>query len=153
PSIRIRVPENKTYTFNDIVRGNISFESSDFGAWVIVKKNGIPTYSFAVVIDDYLMNITHVLRGAEHVSNTASQMVEYDALGWQAPQAGRITFNVNGARQQLSRRDQHLLLFIEQYRNLGYLPAALFNFLTVLGWAPVGEEDIFDQETLSDIFN
>ena len=153
PSIRIRVPENKTYTFNDIVRGNISFESSDFGDWVIVKKNGIPTYNFAVVIDDYLMNITHVLRGEEHISNTPRQMMVYEALGWEAPQFGHMTLILNEERKKLSKRDQHILQFIEQYRNLGYLPEALFNFITLLGWSPVGEEEIFDQETLIDIFD
>lgn len=153
PSIRLRVPANKTYRFNDIVRGNISFESSDFGDWVIVKKNGIPTYNFAVVIDDYLMNITHVLRGEEHISNTPRQMMVYEALGWETPRFGHMTLILNEERKKLSKRDQHILQFIEQYHNLGYLPEALFNFITLLGWSPTGEEEIFDQETLIDIFD
>src|SRR5699024_965682 len=95
PSIRIRVPLNKTYTFNDIVRGNISFDSSDFGDWVIIKKDGTPTYNFAVVVDDYLMGITHVLRGEEHISNTPRQMMVYDALGWKAPRFGHMTLILN----------------------------------------------------------
>src|SRR5690625_173095 len=86
PSIRLRVPQNKTYTFHDIVRGNISIESSDYGDWVIVKQDGIPTYNFAVVIDDHLMGISHVLRGEEHISNTPRQMMVYDAFGWEIPQ-------------------------------------------------------------------
>lgn len=153
PSIRLRVPENKTYTFNDIVRGNITFESSDFGDWVIVKKNGIPTYNFAVVIDDYLMNITHVLRGEEHISNTPRQMMVYEALGWEAPQFGHMTLILNEERKKLSKRDQHILQFIEQYHNMGYLPEALFNFITLLGWSPGGEEEIFDKNTLIEIFD
>lgn len=153
PSIRLRVPENKTYQFNDIVRGNITFESSDFGDWVIVKKNGIPTYNFAVVIDDYLMNITHVLRGEEHISNTPRQMMVYEALGWEAPRFGHMTLILNEERKKLSKRDQHILQFIEQYHNLGYLPEALFNFITLLGWSPTGEEEIFDRETLINIFD
>lgn len=153
PSIRLRVPENKTYTFNDIVRGNITFESSDFGDWVIVKKNGIPTYNFAVVIDDYLMNITHVLRGEEHISNTPRQMMVYEALGWEAPRFGHMTLILNEERKKLSKRDQHILQFIEQYHNMGYLPEALFNFITLLGWSPGGEEEIFDKNTLIEIFD
>lgn len=153
PSIRMRVPAGKVYTFNDIVRGNITFESSDFGDWVIVKKNGIPTYNFAVAIDDYLMQITHVLRGEEHISNTPKQMMVYDAFGWDAPKFGHMTLILNEERKKLSKRDNHILQFIEQYRNLGYLPEALFNFITLLGWSPVGEEEIFNKEKLIEIFD
>ncbi|WP_339230682.1 glutamate--tRNA ligase [Oceanobacillus sp. FSL K6-2867] len=153
PSIRLRVPENKTYTFNDIVRGEITFESSDFGDWVIVKKNGIPTYNFAVAIDDHLMEITHVLRGEEHISNTPKQMMVYEAFGWEAPKYGHMTLILNEERKKLSKRDEHILQFIEQYRNLGYLPEAMFNFISLLGWSPVGEEEIFSQEKLIEIFD
>jgi len=153
PSIRIRVPENRSYTFNDIVRGNITFESSDFGDWVIVKQDGYPTYNFAVVIDDHLMNITHVLRGEEHISNTPRQMMIYEAFDWEPPKFGHMTLILNEERKKLSKRDQHILQFIEQYRDLGYLPEALFNFITLLGWSPTGEEEIFDQETLIKIFD
>ncbi|GAA0596835.1 glutamate--tRNA ligase [Virgibacillus siamensis] len=153
PSIRIRVPENKSYTFNDIVRGDITFESSDFGDWVIVKKNGTPTYNFAVSIDDHLMEITHVLRGEEHISNTPKQMMIYDAFGWEAPSFGHMTLILNEERKKLSKRDEHILQFIEQYRDLGYLPEALFNFITLLGWSPVGEEEIFSQDKLIEIFD
>jgi len=153
PSIRLRVPENKTYTFNDIVRGEISFEASDFGDWVIVKQDGIPTYNFACVLDDHEMGITHVLRGEEHISNTPRQMMVYEAFGWEAPKFGHMTLILNEERKKLSKRDQHIVQFIEQYRNLGYLPEALFNFITLLGWSPVGEEEIFDKETLIEIFD
>lgn len=153
PSIRVRVPENKTYTFQDIVRGEITFESSDFGDWVIVKKNGIPTYNFAVAIDDHLMEITHVLRGEEHISNTPKQMMVYEAFGWEAPKYGHMTLILNEERKKLSKRDEHILQFIEQYRNLGYLPEAMFNFISLLGWSPVGEEEIFSQEKLIEIFD
>src|SRR5690625_3422683 len=153
PSIRMRVPENRSYTFNDIVRGDITFESSDFGDWVIVKQDGFPTYNFAVAIDDHLMKITHVLRGEEHISNTPRQMMIYEALNWEPPKFGHMTLILNEERKKLSKRDQHILQFIEQYRNLGYLPEALFNFITLLGWSPTGEEEIFDQETLIKIFD
>lgn len=153
PSIRLRVPENKTYKFNDIVRGDVSFESSDFGDWVIVKKNGIPTYNFAVVIDDHLMNITHVLRGEEHISNTPRQMMVSEAFGWESPEFGHMTLILNEERKKLSKRDEHILQFIGQYYKLGYLPEALFNFITLLGWSPVGEEEIFDKKSLISMFD
>lgn len=153
PSIRFRVPDNETYTFHDLVRGDITFESSDFGDWVIVKKNGIPTYNFAVAIDDHLMEITHVLRGEEHISNTPKQMMVFNAFDWEVPTYGHMTLILNENRKKLSKRDEHILQFIEQYRNLGYLPEAMFNFISLLGWSPVGEEEIFDKETLIDIFD
>lgn len=153
PSIRFRVPENHSYTFSDIVRNDITFQSSDFGDWVIVKRDGIPTYNFAVVLDDHLMGITHVLRGEEHISNTPRQMMIYEAFGWEPPKFGHMTLILNEDRKKLSKRDQHIMQFIEQYRNLGYLPEALFNFITLLGWSPVGEEEIFDKDTLIKIFD
>src|SRR5690625_102597 len=153
PSIRIRVPANKTYTFPDIVRGNITFESSDFGDWVIVKKDGIPTYNFAVVIVDHLMGITDILRGEEHISNTPRQMMVYDAFGWEAPRFGHMTLILNEERKKLSKRDQHVMQFIEQYENQGFLPEALFNFITLLGWSPTGEKEIFNQTELIEIFD
>lgn len=153
PSIRIRVPKDKTYTFQDIVRKQISFDSNDIGDWVIVKKDGYPTYNFAVVIDDHFMKITHVLRGEEHISNTPRQLMIYDALGWEAPQFGHMTLILNEDRKKLSKRDSHIIQFIEQYRDLGYLPEALFNFISLLGWSPVGEEEIFNHETLVKIFD
>lgn len=153
PSIRIRVPENVTYTFNDLVRGEISIESSDYGDWVIVKQDGIPTYNFAVAIDDHLMAISHVLRGEEHISNTPRQMMVYDAFGWEAPTFGHMTLILNEERKKLSKRDEHIMQFIEQYKNEGYLPEAMFNFITLLGWSPVGEEEIFTKAELIDIFD
>ena len=80
-TIRLRVPANKTYEFDDMIRGHVSFESNDIGDWVIVKANGIPTYNYAVVIDDHTMEITHVFRGEEHLSNTPKQMMVFEMLG------------------------------------------------------------------------
>ena len=153
PSIRFRVPDSKTYTFQDLVRGNISFESNDFGDWVMVKNNGIPTYNFAVAVDDHLMGISHVLRGEEHISNTPKQLMIYQSFGWEAPEFGHMTLILNEERKKLSKRDQHILQFIEQYRDLGYLPEALFNFIALLGWSPVGEEEIFSHDKLVEIFD
>ncbi|WP_017815341.1 glutamate--tRNA ligase [Paenibacillus shenyangensis] len=153
PSIRFRVPENKTYTFNDIVKGEISFTTEDTGDFVIVKKDGIPTYNFAVVLDDYLMKISHVLRGEDHVSNTPRQLMIYEALGWEPPQFGHMTLIVNENHKKLSKRDESIIQFIEQYDQLGYLPEALFNFIVLLGWSPEGEEEIFSREELIKIFD
>ena len=153
PSIRFAVPKGKTYTFNDMVKGEVSFESDGIGDHVIVKKDGIPTYNFAVVIDDYLMEISHVLRGDDHISNTPKQLMIYEAFGWEAPIFGHMTLIVNESRKKLSKRDESIIQFIEQYEALGYLPEALFNFIALLGWAPGGEEEIFTKEQFIEIFD
>jgi nondiscriminating glutamyl-tRNA synthetase len=153
PSIRLRVPANKVYSFEDMVKGNVSFESDGIGDWVMVKKDGIPTYNFAVAVDDYLMKISHVLRGDDHISNTPKQLMVYEALGWDVPQFGHMTLIVNESRKKLSKRDESIIQFIEQYEELGYLPEALFNFITLLGWSPSGEEEIFTKEQFIEIFD
>jgi nondiscriminating glutamyl-tRNA synthetase len=153
PSIRFRVPEGKVYRFNDMVKGDISFESDGIGDFVIVKKDGTPTYNFAVAVDDHLMEITHVLRGEDHISNTPKQMMIFDAFNWNTPTFGHMTLIVNDERKKLSKRDESIIQFIEQYEELGYLPEALFNFIGLLGWSPVGEEEIFSKEQFIEIFD
>ncbi|WP_042171492.1 glutamate--tRNA ligase [Paenibacillus gorillae] len=152
-SIRFRVPENRTFAFDDMVKGTISFDTAEMGDFVIVKKDGIPTYNFAVVLDDYLMRISHVLRGEDHISNTPRQLMIYEALGWEAPRFGHMTLIVNESRKKLSKRDESIIQFIEQYDGLGYLPEALFNFIALLGWSPEGEQEIFTREQLVEVFN
>jgi len=153
PSIRFKVPENRTYTFHDMVKGTITFDTAEMGDFVIVKKDGIPTYNFAVVIDDYLMKISHVLRGEDHVSNTPRQLMIYEALGWEAPQFAHMTLIVNEHKKKLSKRDESIIQFIEQYDDLGYLPETLFNFIALLGWSPEGEQEIFTREELIEVFD
>ncbi|PAE36955.1 glutamate--tRNA ligase [Bacillus sp. 7884-1] len=153
PSIRIIVPEGKTYTFEDMVKGTVSFESEGMGDWVIIKKDGTPTYNFAVTVDDYLMKISHVLRGDDHISNTPKQLMVYQALGWEPPIFGHMTLIVNESRKKLSKRDESIIQFIEQYEELGYLPEALFNFITLLGWSPTGEEELYSKEEFIEIFD
>ena len=119
----------------------------------MVKKDGTPTYNFAVAIDDRLMEISHVLRGDDHISNTPKQLVVYEALGWEPPIFGHMTLIVNESRKKLSKRDESIIQFIEQYEELGYLPEALFNFIALLGWSPAGEEEIFAQEEFIQIFD
>lgn len=152
-SIRFRVPEGRTYTFDDLVKGPITFQSETSGDFVIVKKDGIPTYNFAVVLDDHLMNISHVLRGEDHVSNTPRQLMIYEAFGWEPPVFGHMTLIVGENHKKLSKRDESVIQFIEQYDQLGYLPEAMFNFITLLGWSPEGEEEIFSKEELISIFD
>lgn len=153
PSVRFRVPDEKVYTFDDMVKGTISFNSKESGDFVIVKKDGIPTYNFAVVVDDYLMKISHVLRGEDHISNTPRQLMIYEALGWEPPIFGHMTLIVNENHKKLSKRDESIIQFIEQYDKLGYLPEAMFNFISLLGWSPEGEEEIYSKDELIKIFD
>ncbi|MBC2242297.1 glutamate--tRNA ligase [Listeria booriae] len=153
PSIRYAVQPGKTYTFNDMVKGDVSFESDGIGDFVIVKKDGIPTYNFAVAIDDHLMEMTHVLRGDDHISNTPKQLMIYEAYGWEPPTFGHMTLIVNESKRKLSKRDESIIQFIEQYKDLGYLPNALFNFIAMLGWSPEGEDEIFSKEEFIKIFD
>lgn len=153
PSIRFLVPEGRTYAWADMVKGEISFRSEDFGDFVIVKKDGIPTYNYAVAVDDHLMEISHVLRGEDHIANTPRQLMVYEAFGWTPPVFGHMTLIVNEHRKKLSKRDESIVQFISQYEELGYLPEALFNFIVLLGWSPEGEEEIFSRERLIGIFD
>lgn len=153
PSLRFKVPAGKILKFDDMVKGEVSFESDGMGDYVIVKKDGTPTYNYAVVIDDHLMKISHVLRGDDHISNTPKQLVIYEAFGWEPPVFGHMTLIVNESRKKLSKRDESIIQFIEQYEELGYLPEALFNFITLLGWSPAGEEEIYSKDEFIEIFD
>ncbi len=153
PSIRIRVPQDRTYSFDDMVKGHLSFEGKDFGDFVILKNDGVATYNFCVAIDDHLMEISHVLRGDDHVSNTPKQLVVYEALGFEPPKFGHMTLIVNESKKKLSKRDETIIQFIEQYDDLGYLPEAIFNFIALLGWSPEGEEEIFTRDEFAKIFD
>ncbi len=151
-AIRFKVPKDKTYAFDDLVRGTLKFESKEVEDWIMIKDNGIPTYNFAVVIDDHLMEITHVLRGEEHITNTPKQMMVYEAFGWEIPRFGHMTIIVNEQKKKLSKRDHSIVQFIGQYREMGYLPEALFNFITLLGWSPSINEEILTKEQIIELF-
>jgi nondiscriminating glutamyl-tRNA synthetase len=153
PSLRFKVPAGEILKFDDMVKGDVSFESDGMGDFVIVKKDGTPTYNYAVVMDDHLMKISHVLRGDDHISNTPKQLVIYEAFGWEPPVFGHMTLIVNESRKKLSKRDESIIQFIEQYEELGYLPEALFNFITLLGWSPSGEEEIYSKDEFIEIFD
>ncbi|GKT02753.1 glutamate--tRNA ligase [Furfurilactobacillus entadae] len=155
PVVRFRVPKNREYEWDDIVKGKISINSSTVGGdWVIQKRDGMPTYNFAVVVDDHMMEISHVLRGDDHIANTPKQLMIYEAFGWDAPIFGHMTLIINTETgKKLSKRDETVLQFIEQYRELGYLPDAMLNFITLLGWSPVGEDEIFSRQELIKMFD
>ncbi len=153
PSIRIKVPTDRIFTWEDGVRGEISFPGADVGDWVIRKSNGIPTYNFAVVIDDHLMEITDVMRGEEHISNTPKQIHLFEVFGWDIPKFHHLSVIIGKDKKKLSKRDETTLQFIHLYKERGYLPEAIFNFLSLLGWSPEGEEEIFSKEKLIEIFD
>lgn len=151
--IRMKVKENVIYEFDDLVRGKLSFHSKDVEDWIIVKENGIPTYNFAVVIDDHLMEITHVLRGEEHITNTPKQLMVYEAFGWDAPQFGHMAIIVNKEHKKLSKRDADVIQFISQYEEMGYLSDAMFNFISLLGWSPSINNEILSIDEIISNFS
>lgn len=152
-AIRMKVLPNKKYQFLDLVRGQLEFDSKEIEDWIIIKENGIPTYNFAVVIDDHLMEITHVLRGEEHITNTPKQLMVYEAFGWEAPTFGHMAIIVNKNHKKLSKRDSDVIQFISQYDDLGYLPEAMFNFIALLGWSPTINQEILNQEEIINNFS
>ena len=152
-AIRLRLPKNKIYQWQDLVRGPISFNTEEIGDWVLVKSDGFPTYNFAVVVDDHDMAISHVLRGEEHISNTPKQLVLYDLLGWATPQFGHLTIITNMEGQKLSKRDLSVVQFIEDYKTAGYPPAAIVNFLALLGWTDATARELFSLEELVRTFD
>ena len=153
PVVRIKLNDHLKIDFVDLVRGPVSFNNDDIGDWVLIKSNGIPTYNFAVVIDDYLMDITHVFRGEEHLSNTPKQIQIYQYLNFPIPQFGHMTIIVNDQGKKLSKRDASIVQFMSQYRDMGYLPEAIFNFILLLGWSPEGTQEIFTKQQAIDAFD
>lgn len=145
-TVRIRVPENEIIKVDDKVRGIVEFESNGVGDFIVVKSDGIPVYNFAVVIDDYLMEITHVIRAEEHLSNTPRQIVIYDAFGFEKPSFAHVSLILGHDRTKMSKR--HGSTWVEQYRESGYLPEALVNFLVLLGWSPEGEQEIMTMDEM-----
>lgn len=155
PTVRLAVNESGVYKWHDMVKGDIEFEGANIGGdWVIQKKDGYPTYNFAVVVDDHLMEISHVIRGDDHIANTPKQLMVYEALDWRAPEFGHMTLIINSETgKKLSKRDTNTLQFIEDYRKKGYLPEAVFNFIALLGWNPGGENEIFSRQELIELFD
>jgi len=151
PVVRFRVPEGQPIVVNDLVRGKVVFESDGIGDYIIVKSDGIPTYNYAVVIDDLLMNITHVIRGEEHLSNTPRQILIYEALGMKSPDFAHISLILNIEGRKMSKRDGDTAVM--DYFKKGYLPQAVVNFIALMGWAPSGEQEFFTMEELKKEFS
>ena len=139
-AIIFKVPQGKLIRINDLVHGLIEIDSSTIKDQVMIKSDGFPTYNFACVIDDAEMNITHVIRGDDHISNTPKQIIFYEALGIKAPEFGHLPLILGKDRSRMSKR--HGATSIREYRQQGYLPEALVNFIALLGWAPGGDREI-----------
>lgn len=133
PAIRFSV-EAKELTFNDLVKGELKFDTGLIGDFVIMKSNGTPTYNFAVVIDDMLMKISHIIRGEDHISNTPKQILIYEALGAEVPHFGHLGMILAPDRSKLSKR--HGATGVSEFVEKGYLIDALVNFVALLGWSP-----------------
>lgn len=155
PAIRLHLPEDHIFGWDDMIKGRVEFNSNNIGGdFIIEKSNGMATYNFAVVIDDYLMDITHVLRGDDHIANTPKQVAVYEALQLKQPRFGHITLIYSlKTHKKLSKRDKNTLQFISQYRSHGYLSEAILNFTAFLGWSPVGEKEIFSREELIEAYD
>ncbi len=150
PSIRFHVPKGREIVFNDMVKGELKFNSDLIGDFVIMKSNGTPTYNFAVVIDDMLMKISHIIRGEDHISNTPKQILLYEALGAEVPQFGHLGMILAPDRSKLSKR--HGATAVSEFVEKGYLTDALLNFTALLGWAPSDGNEIKSVDEIAQDF-
>lgn len=143
--IRFKVPDGET-VFNDVVHGEIRFKNSEIDDFVILRSDNTPVYNMAVVVDDHNMGITHVIRGDDHISNTPKQILIYQALGWETPIFAHVPLILGPDKKRLSKR--HGATAVIEYRDRGFLPEAMFNYLCLLGWSPGDNREIM---TLSEI--
>ena len=144
-AIRFIVPPGRT-NFQDLIHGEISLDHGSIDDFVLLRSDGYPTYHLSVVVDDIDMNITHVIRGDDHISNTPKQILLYDAFHRTPPAFGHLPLILGPDKKRLSKR--HGAVAVEEYRNQGILPEALVNFLALLGWNPGDEREIFSLEEL-----
>jgi glutamyl-tRNA synthetase len=148
--IRFRVPDGREVVFQDVVRGEVRFNTNVIGDPVLVRSDGVPAYNFAVVIDDALMGITHVIRGEDHISNTPRQLLLYEAFGWTPPAFAHVSLVMGPDHAPLSKR--HGATSVAEFRSRGYLPEALTNYLALLGWSPGEGEELLPLEELATRF-
>src|SRR5262245_41987756 len=151
PAIRFRVPENRDVVFADSVRGEVRFHTDVIGDPVIVRAEGVPAYNFAVVVDDALMAITHVIRGEDHISNTPRQILLYEALGFVPPTFAHLSLVMGPDHTPLSKR--HGATSVDEFRAKGYLPEAVVNYLALIGWSPGGGEELLPARELAKRFS
>jgi glutamyl-tRNA synthetase len=147
--LRFKTAETGQTTFEDLCRGSVKFENAELDDFIIMKSDEFPTYNFAAVVDDHLMEISHVIRGDDHISNTPRQIQLYQAFGWEPPQFGHIPMILGKDKARLSKR--HGAKSVTEYEKEGFLPEAMINFLARLGWGHKDQE-IFSREELTKLF-
>ncbi len=151
PAIRFRVPDGVDVVFTDLVRGEVRFAGDVIGDPIIVRADGHPAYNFAVVIDDALMAITHVVRGEDHISNTPRQLLMYEALGFTPPAFAHLALVLGPDHSPLSKR--HGATSVAEFRAKGYLPEALVNYLALIGWSPGNDDELLPVDELARRFS
>lgn len=144
--IRMKMDKEGVTKFSDLIRGEVSFENKLIDDQVILKADGFPTYHLAVVVDDHLMDITHVIRGEEWLSSTPKHLKLFKMFGWKSPQFAHLSLLLNPDKSKLSKRQGDVA--VEDYIKKGYLPEALINFVVFLGWNPGDEREIFSLQEL-----
>lgn len=150
PVIRFKVPSGVEVSFHDVVRGDVAFQSEVIGDPVLVRSDGRPQYNFAVVIDDALMEVTHVIRGEDHISNTPRQVLIYQALGFTPPEFAHLSLVMGPDHTPLSKR--HGATSVAEFRQRGYLPEALVNYLALIGWSPGDDQELLPIQELASRF-
>jgi nondiscriminating glutamyl-tRNA synthetase len=150
-TVRFKTPSIGLVEFADLIRGPMKWENDLIEDFVILKTSGIPTYNFACVVDDHLMEISHVIRGDDHLSNTPRQVLCFNALGWTPPVFAHLSMILGSDGQRLSKR--HGATAVEEYRDAGYLPEATRNYLALLGWSTEDSQDLFTQDELKQKFS
>jgi len=150
PVVRFRTPEDGEVGWNDLVKGPIAFPNAELDDLVLLRADGVPTYNFGVVVDDLDMDITHVIRGDDHVNNTPRQIHIFNALGKPLPRFAHVPMILGPDGERLSKR--HGATSVLEYQTMGYLPEALVNYLARLGWSH-GDEEVFSKETFVDWFD
>jgi glutamyl-tRNA synthetase len=148
--VRFQCPPTGTVVVKDILRGNVEFDVAELDDFIILRTDGTPTYNFVVVVDDADMRITHVIRGDDHLSNTPRQALMYDALNFPRPQFAHLSMILGADKSRLSKR--HGATATLAYRDMGYLPNALINYLARLGWSH-GDQEVFTRQEMVDYFN
>jgi len=147
-TVRFRVPDgDREIAWEDLVRGRVAFTTDVIGDFVMLRSDGVPAYNFAVVVDDALMEISHVIRGEDHISNTPRQLLLYEAFGWKPPLFGHVSMVLGPDHAKLSKR--HGATSVGEFRERGYLPEALANYLALIGWSPGENEELLPLEDLA----
>jgi glutamyl-tRNA synthetase len=145
-ALRFHVPDDGDVTIDDLIRGEVTWKRESLGDFILVRSDGLPTYNFSVVVDDHDMEITHVIRAEEHLTNTHRQVLIYRALDWEVPQFAHVSLILAPDRTKLSKR--HGATSVSQFAEEGFLPDAMVNFLTLLGWSSATEQEIFSRQDL-----